>query len=592
VPIANSSTAIEEEPTAVGAPGRSVAGLQPRVTTWAKRLLPPALFLIASIALAWPAVSHLGSRVPGGADGILFAWHFEWIAQSVTHFQNPLGSPMLNAPQGMNEMWNAAVLLLSIICIPLTLTIGPFATVSLLTVIAPAISASVAYEVLRRLTGQPYGAFIGGVMYAYGPFGIGQFVHLHVLLAPFPPLLLLLGYRLLVTQSGSPVRLGTWLGVITGLQLLLAEEIVALCILGAAAGVFWLAVLNRRQIRSHARYALIGAGVAAGVSLLIAGIPLAYQFFGPNAVRTLTLSGLRADLASFVRPGQLSQFSSRADIKANLTFPANTSENTGYLGWPLIIALLLVSGWFILRQERFGSWWLLTTLSLVVLMLGSPISFNGKAVSRGPWAVVRRLPLFGGAIPVRLSLLVALMVALLIAVTLAKLRKRQLLVGVLVTALVLVPLCPYGRLRSTPLPATPAFFTTSAVNMIPKDALTVILPQATFPRVSAMLWQTRAHHRFRLVGGYSVFATEKKTATYFPKLPLFELLLNNVARTKQLTAADIERGEASIASSGVRYIIIAPEQRNADAVAAAAAAMADCSLQRVAGVTVCAVGVR
>jgi hypothetical protein len=107
-----------------------------------------------------------------------------------------------------------------------------------------------------------------------------------------------------------------------------------------------------------------------------------------------------------------------------------------------------------------------------------------------------------------------------------------------------------------------------------------------------MLWQTRAHHRFRLVGGYSVFATANKTATYFPKLPLFELLLMNVARNKRLTAADRERGRASLASSGVKYIIVAPEQRNADAVAAAAAAMADCSLQQVAGVTVCAVRVQ
>jgi hypothetical protein len=171
-------------------------------------VVPPLALVAISLSITWPVVAHLGQRVPGGADGVLFSWYFEWIAQSVSRAHNPFVSTALNAPAGVNIMWNTAVFLLALVCVPLTLSVGAFTAVALAVVLSPAISGASAYWVLRRLTGRTLGSAIGAAVYAYGPFMIGQVGHLHLLFAPFSPLLVLLGHRLLISQHGSPIRLG------------------------------------------------------------------------------------------------------------------------------------------------------------------------------------------------------------------------------------------------------------------------------------------------------------------------------------------------------------------------------------------------
>ena len=545
------------------------------------------MFVLASLIRQWHIVQHLNETLPGSSDGIVFSWYFEWIAQSFVHGHNPFVSTALNAPAGVNVMWNTAVFLLAVLCIPLTLTIGAPATVALMAVLASAISASVAYWVLRRLTGSTVGAALGAAVYGYGPFDTGQFSHLHLIVAVFPPLLLLLGHRVLITQPGSPVRSGVLLGAATGVQMLLSEELVALCAIAAAAGLFWLVVLNYREVRARFRYAVIALGVGVGVAAVITAVPLWYQFRGRDSISTFLATPGRADIASLVRPSLLQFYASHADRSANIHFgAANGAENTGFLGWPLILAVLAVSIWFIRRRDRFAGWWLLTAVTIAVLMFGSPITLNGHRVSRGPWGLIRRLPLLSGVIPVRLSLIILLMVGGLIAWTLAKLHGRAWVAGLLVTAAVLVPLRPVTQAPFQPLPATPRFFTTSAVNAIPSGAVTVVFPQAGFPHVQAMLWQIRAHLRFSLVGGYSVFDVNGH-GTYFPRVPYFVSLLRIIGDTGVDNPWAEHLAAQTVAASGVKYVVITAEQPHAAQVAAAAAVITGCDPQPVADVLLC-----
>jgi len=551
----------------------------------AANLLPPLAFVVISLGIAWPVVTHLGQRVPGAGDGVLFSWYFEWIAQAVSHGHNPFVSAALNAPAGVNVMWNTAVFLLALVCIPFTLSVGAFTTVALAMVLSPAISGATAYWVLRRLSGRTIGAVIGAAVYAYGPFMTGEFAHLHLLFAPIPPLLLLVGHRLVISQQGSPIRVGLLFGLLIGLQVLLSEELLALSIVAGAIALLWLVVLNPQEVRPRARYALTGAGIALATAVPIVAVPLGYQFFGPDSLKRFLPETARADLASFVRPSLLQYYSSRADVRANLTFPANGAENTGYLGWPLIIAALAVCIWYTVRRERFAIWWLLTALSVAALMLGSPIDVNGHATIRGPWALVRRLPLMGGALAVRFSLMMLLLVAGLIAWTLARLHGRALVAGVLVAVAVLIPLRPVVPIHGSLLPPTPRFFTTSAVDVIPRGAVTAVLPQAGFPHNEAMVWQVRTHLRFNLVGGYSVFRVHNH-ATYVADLPPFINALREVGRGDR-AAQPVAALRSSARDSGVTYLVITAFQPNMRAVVAAAAAITGCHPRKIADVLLC-----
>ena len=128
------------DPSARGAPAWS---------RWLPRLLPPLLYLLASIYCYSEFVREPLQRYVGGADGVAYAWYFEWTHQSFLHAYNPFVTTALNAPFGVNLMWNTSLFLLSVVCLPLTMTIGPFATVGLLFVLAPFLSATSAYLVFR-----------------------------------------------------------------------------------------------------------------------------------------------------------------------------------------------------------------------------------------------------------------------------------------------------------------------------------------------------------------------------------------------------------------------------------------------------------
>lgn len=561
--------------------------------SWAgPRLVPPLLYLLASAYNYSRFLAHPTRGVPGGADGVIYSWYFEWIEQSVIHLHNPFFSPAMNAPLGVNVMWNTSLLALAVVCIPFTALIGAGPTIGFLAVLAPVASATTAYFVLRRLTGRATSSALAAALYGFGPFFVGQNGHLHLIFAVFPPLLLLFGHQLLVRQDKDPRRTGLWLGAATGLQLLISEEIVVLAAVVAAASVVILAATDWRAVAGRVRHAAIGLGVAALTTVVIAGVPLGYQFFGPRALANGVLpTGQRLDLAGLVRPGVSQYYASPSDIAAFKAMPANGVENTGYLGWALIGVTLAMCAALMIRRERFAFWWLGTALVAVVLSVGTPVVANGRTLGTGPWEWVRRIPMFDGVLVVRFTLITTLLVALMLAWGLAKLNGRALAVGLVVVAAAFVPLRPAARYNAILPIKTPRFFTTSAVQVIPRDATVFLMPYGTGPGTVAipMEWQIRAHLRFRLIGGYSVFS-HHGVMTYGPDLPVFARMLRDLAVSGQpLSATDLAAGRASVGRSRVRYVVIADGQPNGALVVRTAAELTGCSPRRSVDVTLCEV---
>jgi hypothetical protein len=592
----SSAGATIDDATTVAAPSGSEppptepATWQRVLSRWSPLIVPPLLYAMTAAYYFSRFLAHPSRGVPGGADGIIYAWYFEWIKQAFVHLHNPFFTDALNAPAGVNVMWNTAVFALAVVCIPLTALIGAGPTVGLMMVLAPIASASTAYFVLRRLTGKSIGPALAAALYGFGPYFVGQNGHLHLTIAVFPPLLLLLGHELLVVQGKSARRTGLWLGLATGIQLLLSEEVVVLGALVAVFAVAALAALHPRQVAERVRHAAVGLGVGAVTAVVIAGIPLAYQFYGKAALpHGVVASGQRLDLAGIVRPGVLQYYAGHDDIAANATFPANGVENTGYLGWPLLVLALGICAWLIVRRERAAYWWLITAVVTVALSLGTPIDVNGHRVGGGPWGLLRKLPLLDGTVVVRFTLITTLLVALILAWGLARLRGRAFAVGVVVVAAALIPLRPANRYDGILDFTPPRFFTTSAVKAIPSGSRVYVMPYLGRPQPAArvMAWQLRTHLRFDLIGGYSVFNYNGQMS-YVAALPKFAFVLSDVGTSgTPPNAADLAAGRASVAPSGVRVIVITDQQPNAALVAQTAARLTGCRPRRVADVTLC-----
>ncbi len=551
----------------------------------------PVLVATAGSAFLYSRfLAHPTRGVPGGPDGLLYAWYFASVEHSLAHWQNPLVSHAMNVPNGVNLMWNTSVFLAALVCAPLTAVVGAIPVVGLLMVASPVLSVATAFWALRRLTGAYWASALAAMLYGFGPFFVGQNGHLHLILgAPLLPVLLVLGHRLFVTQDRSPVRTGLWLGITVSAGLLVSEEVVALSAIAAAVAVVTLAVVNPSQVRSHARHAAIGVATAAGTAVVLVGIPLLVQFAGPGALHHGVLVAPQwQDVAGLVRPSGLQYYASAADIRANHHFRPNGVENTGYLGWPLIALIAAICLGFGLRRERFVYWWALTFGAVVLLSFGSSIRYYNRQVGRGPWALVANLPMVKSVITVRFSLVVTFLVALLLAWAVSRLRSTRwaYVAGLLVVTAVLVPLRPAGRYGAILPVDPPAFFSSSAVRQIPEGAAVLVLPQASRPGVAAMTmaWQIRAHLRFDLVGGYSVFDYGYRSG-YYGHLPPLASALIAVSRTG--TPPSAETVARTRGPSGISVVVITSHVAHRNAVIAAATELTGCRPRHVSDVDLC-----
>src|SRR5258708_9321146 len=91
-------------------------------------------------------------QLSGGRDVDLFAWFLRYAATAVAHGRLPsLVTVAMNAPQGVNLMWNTSFLLPGVLLAPLTLLAGPQVSLTLALTMGFAGSAASLFWVLRRL---------------------------------------------------------------------------------------------------------------------------------------------------------------------------------------------------------------------------------------------------------------------------------------------------------------------------------------------------------------------------------------------------------------------------------------------------------
>jgi hypothetical protein len=94
------------------------------------RLAPhaPALAVYAALALVvlHGLLPHPSGREFSGVygDEIGFEWFFTAIAHQVVHLRNPLFTPQMGAPLGVNLMGNPTLPVIAVLATPLTLALG------------------------------------------------------------------------------------------------------------------------------------------------------------------------------------------------------------------------------------------------------------------------------------------------------------------------------------------------------------------------------------------------------------------------------------------------------------------------------------
>jgi hypothetical protein len=372
-------------------------------------LLAAVYYLLAALAVTlWLWRDPASRTVAGNAnDADQFAWFFRYDATAIAHLRLPaLVTTAMNAPHGVNVMWNTFMLLPGVLLAPVTLLFGPQSALTLFMTAGFAGSATAMFAVLRRWDASTACAALGGAVYGFSPALVHSAIgHYDLQFAVFPPLIIDVGLRLALGRVNA-VRGGLWLGLLVTAQLFITEE----ALLGTAiAGVVLAAVVvvsRPRAVAAKLRTLAAGLGLAGCVVGVIAGYPLWVQFFGPlhQGGSPFTPDFFKNDLSTFVVPSSYLLFHTTSSATEALRYQGHLPEYLGYLGWPLLItgAAALAGFWRRLPVRAAGVAWVV----LGVFSLGGTLLFGGHehATIKLPWYWLQGLPVLNAALPDRFSI--------------------------------------------------------------------------------------------------------------------------------------------------------------------------------------------
>jgi len=478
-------------------------------------MLAAVWYTLAAVAVTLWLWSDPGTGTVAGNpnDADLFAWFFRYDATAVAHGHLPaLVTTALNAPRGVNVMWNTFMLLPGVLLSPVTLLAGPQHSLTLLMTLGFAGSALALFAVLRRWEVRVPAAAVAGALYGFSPALVHSAVgHYDLMFAVLPPLIVDAALRLATGRAG-PLRGGLWLGVLAAAQLLTAEELLLDSAIAVALTGVVLAVSRPEQILPAVRPTLTGLAVAALAVLVLCGYPLWVQFFGPlhQHGSAFTPDFFTTDATGFVTPSKLLLFHTAGSASAAAAYRGGEPEYLAYLGWPLllVLAVIAVTGWRNLAVRATAvSFVLLEVFSLGGTLMIGGLTYPGVPL---PWHWLGQLPLLEAVLPDRFPILADGLAAALLAFGIELFRARSWVTRrsrgpalvTVVAVLAVLPIVPRPLPVAAAGPPPPGWSDTLDALHLPAGArvLVVPIPSATF--TEPMRWQADTGQDIGLIGGY------------------------------------------------------------------------------------------
>jgi hypothetical protein len=522
-------------------------------------------------------LAHFATNLIGTyGDSGQFAWGITYTSWSLSHLSSPLLASVVEAPHGVNLMWNTSTPLLGVLGAPITLAAGPVVGYNLVLLTVLVANGFGCYLALRRFVAARLPRAAASLFFGFSPYLIPHASgHLNLTSVFLVPLLLVLMHEMLIERRWSNIKLGVLLGVTMSAQLLMTEELLATEALAVLVGVLILVAMFPRRSLAALRDGLTpriltSSAIATGIFLVAAIYPLYVQFFGPQRLERglhYKTDDFVTDLAQLWSPTP-DQWSSRfwGPIPA---FTGGRGEWNAYVGIPLLVLTVATAIW-LWRRRPVVRWAALFAVIMLVLSFGPSLHINGQSTGIPmPWRVVQEIWILGSLIPSRLALYSDLAVALIIAVGLwefARSSRTRAVVAVGLVVPVVISVWP-AALGTAPSP-TPAFFTSSAMaEEIPENSLVMLLPLSAEGTGSpndaaALVWHAQARFYFRMTGGYWLNPGPTGSPQVGPTRTQFMQQVLNLQNGLPVTQTDEERtvALAELRAQGVERIVLGPMQ--------------------------------
>ncbi len=485
------------------------------------------LYLLGAVALTWRLWADPASRMQAGdlTDVNLFAWFARYSAESVAHGSLPaLVTTAMNAPHGINLMWNTSLLLPGVLLTPVTLLAGAQTSLTLLLTLGFAGSAAAMYWVLRRWGVRVGPAALGGALYGFSPAMLASAVgHYHLEFAVLAPLMIDAGLRI-VTGRGHTLKTGVWLGLLVAAQFFIGEELLVDTVFAAGVVLIVAAVMAPRAMAGRVSRSVTGLATAAVVALVICGYALWIQFHGPLAEHGSPWDGnhYRNRAASFVVPAGNMLLHTSSGAATIARDPGRAAEYVAYLGWPLLLVLIVaaVRYWRDVRVRVAA----VACAVLEILSLGGTQVVGGVRVPPAllPWHWLAHLPVLAQMLPNRLSILADGLAAVVLAVSLGlalsaadQPRWRRQGIPVAIAAIAVAPLIPLP-MNTIQVAGVPAGYEAAFTRLaLPRDARVLVVPVPYGAVFQPLRWYAETGNPGSMNGGYFIGPNRKGQAVTY-----------------------------------------------------------------------------
>jgi hypothetical protein len=471
----------------------------------APRATAACVYVLAALIITARLWVHPAHRMVAGNphDTDLYTWWLAWIAHQLSGGHFSLITHAMNAPTGVNAMWNTSLLLPGIVLSPLTLLAGAQASYNVLLFVGFAGSAYTAHRLLIRHANVAWWpALAGGALYGFSPAMMHASIgHVSLVFAPLVPLLVSATLDI-CTGSVKPVIGGFRLGALASAQLLTGEELLFDTAFLTGVLLVSIAIFRRAAALRALRQLGLAVWAAVAVVLTIAGYPLWFQLYGPLAQHgsPLLQDYTKIDLSELVTPSQLMLLHTHHSAATALAIAPNKEEYLGYLGWPLLVFLVVAA--IMLWSNLAARVAAITAGASIIFSLGEHLKFHGHQTRVPmPWELAMHLPLASNVAVARFALFTPLAAAGVLAIALTQLQSYRL-TATLVACAVLVPLVPVPFSTANVATASPAVVT--AVKNVQPGSTVLVLPFPDANFTDPMRWQGDTDFRFAMPGGYFI----------------------------------------------------------------------------------------
>ncbi len=335
---------------------------------------------------------------------------------------------------------------------------GEPATYNIIVLLMPPLAAFCAYLLCRRVSGALWSSVLGGYIFGFSPYVLGEMLgHLDLAAIFIVPLIALVTLKRLDGEI-SGRRFAILLAALLTAQFLFFPELFAtITLVGGFSLLLALAIFDG-DTRTKLRHLIapIIMGYAISTVLLSPYFYYMLAFEHPSG-SIWPPTYFSADLVGFLVPRRTVWWGSAKFATAiSSHFAGFILENGDYLGIVLIVFIEVFRRRF--WPTKAGKFLTILLLTIIVAAMGSTLHIRGFQGFPLPWAIFQHLPLIENILPVRFMMYAFLVIATMAAMWFASSSARRLTKFVVAAAIVIsIAPNPHASFWVTPLDL-PAFF--------------------------------------------------------------------------------------------------------------------------------------